>query len=367
MTRQFVPPIAARSSRVHRTVVSFEDRTGLVRMDRNEDVIGWEEHRLQEVLRQIDPTDLAAYHDADHVQAQIAQWLSVDSENVSITAGSSEAVQLVFETYLDEGGVVVALQPSYGLYEVFAAKCGGNIKGVPFDDELQIDVAAIVETIRGHSPSLVVIANPNQPTGSVLGIEDLRLLAEESLAVGAILLVDEAYSLFTPITALPLVGDFANVVVTQTFSKALGLAGLRFGYCVGDAARIVEINKLRPLTQSNSLALVVAEYVLDNLDWALERVDKIIEGREYLIARFREMELVTFDSHANFVLLKCVSLQDAQELVDEVRGRGFAIRGPLRGYPVDNFVRVTVAAPAIMQRFLAQNEESLRMHATTFG
>lgn len=366
MTRQFIPPIAARSSRVHRTVVPFEDRTGLVRMDRNEDVIGWEEHRLQEVLRQIDPTDLAAYHDADHVQAQIAQWLNVDPENVSITAGSSEAVQLVFETYLDEGGVAVALHPSYGLYDVFAAKCGGEIKSISFDDKLQIDVEAIAETIRGHSPSLVVIANPNQPTGSVLEIDDLRLLAEESMAVGAVLLVDEAYSLFTPITALPLVDEFANVVVTQTFSKAMGLAGLRFGYCVGDSARIVEINKLRPLTQSNSLALVIAEYVLDNLDWALGRVAKVIEGREYLIARFREMGFVTFDSYTNFVLLECASLQDAQELVNAIRGRGFAIRGPLRGYPVDNFVRVTVAAPAIMQRFLAQNEESLRMHAKTF-
>ena len=111
--------------------------------------------------------------------------------------------------------------------------------------------------------------------------------------------------------------------------------------------------------------MVVAKYVLNNLDWALGRVAKIIEGREYLIGRFREMELVTFDSHANFVLLECV-VQDAQELVDEVRSRGFAIRGPLRGYPVDNFVRVTVAAPAIMQRFLAQNEESLRMHAKAF-
>ena len=116
----------------------------------------------------------------------------------------------------------------------------------------------------------------------------------------------------------------------------------------------------------HSLALVIAAYVLNNLDWALGRVAKVTEGREYLIARFREMGFVTFDSHTNFVLLECASLQDAQELVNAIRGRGFAIRGPLRGYPVDNFVRVTVAAPAIMQRFLAQNEESLRMHAKTF-
>ena len=250
MTRQFISPIAARSSRVHRTVVPFEDRTGLVRMDRNEDVIGWEEDRLREVLQQIDPTDLAAYHDADHVQAQIAQWLSVGLRMYPVAG--SQSCSTCFRDVLGRRrccGCYILHTGSTGFAQI------GKHQGVPFDDELQIDVEAVVETIRGHSQSCV-IANPNQPTGSVLEIDDLRLLAEESMAVGAVLLVDEAYSLFTPITALPLVDEFANVVVTQTFSKAMGLAGLRFGYCVGDAARIVEINKLRPLTQSNSLALV---------------------------------------------------------------------------------------------------------------
>lgn len=367
MTKRFAPPVAARSSRVHRTVVPFEDRTDLVRMDRNEDVTGWDEERLREVLRQISPTDLAAYHDADHVQARIAQWLDVAPETVSITAGSSEAVQLVFETYLDEGGVAVALNPSYGLYEVFAAKCGGRIEGVSFDDHLRVTVEAIVTTIHEHSPSLVVIANPNQPTGTLLALEDLRRLAEESLAVGAVLLVDEAYCLFTPVTALSLVTEFPNVVVAQTFSKAMGLAGLRLGYCIGDAARIAEVNRLRPLTQSNAVALTVAEYVLNNLEWALGRVGESIEGREFLVSRFREMGFVTFDSHANFVLLECSSLQDAQDLVLEARSRGFAIRGPLRGHPVDNFVRVTVAPPDVMKRFLNANEELLRMHAKVRG
>ena len=363
MSDGFTPPLAARSTRVRRTVVPFDDRTGLLRMDRNEDVSGWDEHRLGDVLQRLTPVDFAAYHDADHIQARIARWLGLEAFNISVTAGSSEAVQLVFETYLDEGEVVVTLDPSYGLYEVFAAKCGGRMVGVPFDEGLEISVEAIVDAIRQHSPSLVVIANPNQPTGTVLRAECLRILAREALTQGAILLFDEAYCLFTPVTAIPLVEEFPNVVVCQTFSKAMGLAGLRLGYCVSDSSRIDEINRLRPLTQSNAVALAVAEYVLDNYDWAAERVAEIIEGREYLIARLREMGLETYNSHANFALIGCPSEQDAETLVCQLRRRGYAVRGPLRGYLLDNFVRVTVARLDIMRRFVSENEDLLLLHA----
>ena len=362
MTNTFVAPVSARSSRVSRTVVPFEDRSGLVRMDRNEDVTGWEEERLREVLGRLGPADLAAYHDADDVQARIASWLGFDSTNISITAGSSEAVQLVFETYLDEGGLALALEPSYGLYEVFAAKCGGRLEGVTFDEHLNVDVEVLVARIIEESPTLVVIANPNQPTGTILDEVKLQRLAEATKSVGAVLLVDEAYCLFTPVTALGLIHEFPNVIVTQTFSKAMGLAGLRLGYCVGARERILEINRLRPLTQSNAVALAVADYLLDNLDWALDRVKATVEGREFLVSSFRDFGLVTFDSHANFVLLGCISLEGAEALIAEARSRGYAIRGPLRGFPLENFVRVTVASKPIMEAFVSDNEGSIRAH-----
>jgi len=336
-------------------------------MDRNEDVTGWEEDRLREVLKRLGPADLAAYHDADRVQARIADWLGFQSANISITAGSSEAVQLVFETYLDDGGLALSLDPSYGLYEVFAAKCGGRLEGAPFDEHLRVDIDALISRLLSEAPSLVVIANPNQPTGTILDEGILRRLAEAAKSVNAVLLVDEAYCLFTPVTALGLVHEFPNLIVTQTFSKAMGLAGLRLGYCVGPQERIREIDRLRPLTQSNAVALAVAEYLLDHLDWALERVRATIEGREFLVSSFQDMGLVTFDSHANFVLLGCASSEGARALIDEARSRGYAIRGPLRGFPLDDFVRVTVGPKRLMEAFLADNESSIRAYARPVG
>ena len=363
MRAVFTPPISERSARIHRVVVPFEERAGLIRMDRNEDVVGWDEENLAEMLGRISPSDLAAYHDSDRLQERIADWVGVLPSNLTITAGSSEALEMVFETYVDEGTKVLVLSPSYSLYEVFAAKCGAQLVRFPFDANLNLDVVSFIETISKEQPRLVTIANPNQPTGTCVTSAELRKIADAALAIDAMLLVDEAYWLFTQDSALSLITDYPNVVVTQTFSKALGLAGLRLGYCAGPADRITEVEKFRGLTQSNSIALLAADYILDHREWVMARVADVIAGRDYLVGKFSKSGLVTFPSHTNFVLLECPSRNSAAQLIDFFRASGYAIRGPLMGYPLDNFVRITAGPLSLMEQFWSQCKPLIFEHA----
>jgi histidinol-phosphate aminotransferase len=323
-------------------------------MDRNEDVIGWDEENLIEMLGRIRSSDLAAYHDSDHLERRIADWIGVLPTNLTVTAGSSEALEMIFEAYVDEGNNVLVLSPSYSLYEVFAAKCGARLIGFPFDSSLHVDVKSLIDAIVREQPRLIVIANPNQPTGTILGSFELGKIADAALNAGAILLIDEAYWLFTPESALNLIMDYPNVIVTRTFSKALGLAGLRLGYCAGPTERIAEVEKFRGVTKSNSIALLAAHYILDHLDWTLARVSHVIAGRDYLVDKFFESGLITFPSHANFVLLECASYESAVQLVASAREFGYAIRGPLSGYPLENFVRITAGPPDLMRQFWSQ-------------
>jgi histidinol-phosphate aminotransferase len=332
----------------------FEDRSELIRMDRNEDVIGWDEENLAEMLGRIRSSDLAAYHDSDRLEQRIADWIDVLPTNLTVTAGSSEALEMVFEAYVDEGTNVLVLSPSYSLYEVFAAKCGARLVGFPFDSSLNVDVKSLIDAIVREQPRLIVLANPNQPTGTLICSVELGKIANAALDAGAILLVDEAYWLFTPESALNLITDYPNVIVTRTFSKALGLAGLRLGYCAGPAERIAEVEKFRGVTKSNSIALLAAHYILDHLDWTLARVSDVVAGRDYLVDKFLESGLITFTSHANFVLLECASHKSAVQLVSAARASGYAIRGPLSGYPLENFVRITAGPPYLMRQFWSQ-------------
>jgi histidinol-phosphate/aromatic aminotransferase/cobyric acid decarboxylase-like protein len=130
----------------------FEDRSELIRMDRNEDVIGWDEENLAEMLGRIRSSDLAAYHDSDRLEQRIADWIDVLPTNLTVTAGSSEALEMVFEAYVDEGTNVLVLSPSYSLYEVFAAKCGARLIGFPFDSSLNVDVKSLIDAIVREQP-----------------------------------------------------------------------------------------------------------------------------------------------------------------------------------------------------------------------
>ena len=354
MQPKFTPPISERSARIKRVAIPFEDRSELVRMDRNEDVIGWDEKNLAEMLGRISSTDIAAYHDSDRLEQRIADWIGVLSTNLTVTAGSSEALEMVFEAYVDEGTNVLALSPSYSLYEVFAAKCGARLIGFPIDSSLNVDVKSLIDAIVREQPRLIVLANPNQPTGTLLSSVELGKIANAALDLGAILLVDEAYWLFTPESALNLITDYPNVIVTRTFSKALGLAGLRLGFCAGPAERVAEVEKFRGVTKSNSIALLAAHYILDHLEWALARVSDVVAGRDYLVDKFIESGLITFTSHANFVLLECASHKSAVQLVASARASGYAVRGPLSGYPLENFVRITAGPPYLMRQFWSQ-------------
>ncbi|MDE0973887.1 MAG: histidinol-phosphate transaminase [Candidatus Nanopelagicales bacterium] len=323
-------------------------------MDRNEDVVGWDEKNLAEMLGRIRPSDVAAYHDSDRLEQRISDWIGVLPSNLTVTAGSSEALGMVFDAYVDEGTNVLVLSPSYSLYEVFAAKCGARLIGFPFDSTLNVDVKSLIDAIVREQPRLIVLANPNQPTGTLINSVELGKIANTALDAGAILLVDEAYWLFTPESALNLTKDYPNVIVTRTFSKALGLAGLRLGFCAGPAERIAEVEKFRGVTKSNSIALLAAHYILDHLDWTLARVSDVVAGRDYLVNKFFESGLITFTSHANFVLLECASHKSAVQLVASARASGYAIRGPLSGYALENFVRITAGPPYLMRQFWSQ-------------
>ena len=357
---RFRAPLSDRSLRVQRTITSFDDRSGLERMDRNEDVSGWELARLHEFLGRITAEDIAAYHDPDCVQAKLAQWLEISSKNICISSGSSEALQMVFETYVNEGDAVVTLDPSYGLYEVFAAKCGADLIGVQYEEDLSLHVSRLLEVMHSAKPSLVVIANPNQPTGTFIDVQEMQSIASAALSQGAILLIDEAYFLFSPESALKFIHELPNLVITQTFSKALGLAGVRFGYVLSDPDRIVEISKLRALTQSNAIGLRAAEYVLDNIAWAIGRVGDSVAGRELLIRELRAWGLSVYESHTNFVVLACASQQSARFLVAKCRDRGYAIRGPMQVGPVEACVRITTGSELLIRRFLVETGDLLQ-------
>lgn len=356
---------SARLDRVERIFDPYQDRSGYVRLDRNEDPVGWEPEKFQAFLRSLTPHDFAAYSDSTVMAQKLCRWLGVGTDEVMVTAGSDGAIKILFETYIDEGDIVLVQNPGWRMYEVYSNMYRGRPMFAAYDDRLHLDTKAIIGRITSERIRLVLLANPNQPTGTLMSAQEVEDIVSCASRRGTVVAIDEAYHLFTNATALPLVARFPNLIVVRTFSKAFGLAGLRLGYCVANAQRIRELMLLRPVTDSNSIALKCAEFALDHIDWALGRTATFVEGREYLFRELSDNRVDTYPSHTNFLLVKCNSSDDAKAMMHHARQRKYLLKGPLNFPPLENHVRITVGPPDLMRKFWADCGETIIHYASS--
>ncbi len=354
-----------RLEQVRRIFDPYQDRSGLVRLDRNEDPVGWDEDHFRGVLGSVSPHDLAAYADSTVLTGKLAAWLQVDPGCLYITAGSDAAIKNIFETYIDPGDRVLLQEPGWRMYEVYGKVYRAEQRLISYGADLSFDSGEIIEALRGGGLRMVVLANPNQPTGTLIPDGELEKIVAEAGRAGALLVMDEAYHLFTPKTALDFVRSHSHVIVVRTFSKAFGLAGLRIGYCVATPERIAELMLLRPVTDANSLALKCAEYVMDHRDWMMARIADFVAGREYLYGEMTKAGIATYPSHTNFLLIRCMSQEHGQIALAELRQRGYLLKGPFTFAPLENCIRVSIGPLELMRRFWADGGEILKTHSAS--
>ncbi len=262
------------------------------------------------------------------------------AEGVLVGNGSNEVIQAALAVTVGQGDVVVAPEPTFSLYRLLTGVYGGRYVPVPLRPDFRFDVDQVIETTRREQARVVVLNSPNNPTGSVLpegAVE--RMLAETT----ALVFCDEAYQEFGGTSALGLAERNARVIVFRTFSKAMGMAGLRFGYALAhpDVAR--EIAKGKLPYNVNAVTLAAAEVVLGQPERFAARVREIIAERERLITRLAALPGVeAFPSAANFVLVRFASVPAEtvfRQLIAEYR---ILIRDVSRGAGLQQCLRITV-------------------------
>lgn len=287
-----------------------------------------------------------ADHRASAVREAIGQWVGVDPDQVTVGCGSVGILQQLLLSYVDDGDDVVYPWRSFEVYPVFTQLVGGNSIHVPLVDET-FDLDAVAAAVTDRT-KLVILANPNNPTGTAVSVAELRAFAEK-VPSNVIIVIDEAYHEFmdpalgdTVPTLLP---DFANMIVLRTFSKAQGLAALRVGYAIADPELINTIDKTQSPFSINGIAQAAALASIDAHDEVMKRVGEIIAERERVAGRLAERGYRLPRSEANFVWLPLGDLADDVYLELEKAGvvtRSFAGEG----------VRVTIGSREENDRFL---------------
>jgi histidinol-phosphate aminotransferase len=235
--------------------------------------------------------------------AALAHHYGWTPDGILVGNGSNELIQATLTTTLEHGDVVVAPSPTFSLYRLLTGVLGGRYRPVPLGPSFAYDVDALIEAAVRERARVVVLNSPNNPTGSALPEGAVARVLEET---GALVVCDEAYQEFGGPTALPLLRTSSRLVVLRTFSKALGLAGLRFGLALAHPAVAREIAKAKLPYNVNVVTLAAAAAALRHGEALAERTRALVEQRERLAARLSGLPgLEVFPSAANFMLIRC--------------------------------------------------------------
>lgn len=286
-------------------------------------------------------------HLALDLRAAIGEWIGVDSTQVTAGCGSVGLLRQLCMAFVDPGDEVVYPWLSFEAYPISVTTMGGVPVTVPLTAEHAFDLDAVAASVTPKT-KLVLLATPNNPTGTAVSTEAIAKLLG-TIPDDVVVLVDEAYREF----ADPALGDpvrdllpqHPNVVVSRTFSKAYGLAGLRTGYMVADPELIVTIDKLLLPFTNNLVAQAAALAAIAAAEEIQPRIDALIAERSRLVTAFTERGLTLPDAQANFVFLP---LGDrTEEIYLGLERRGVVTR-PFAG----TGIRVTVSTEAENDRFL---------------
>ena len=326
------------------------ERDGLVPLDRNERLAPLPEAVVEELRAALDSELLTTYPATDRVYDRLADAHGLPREHLLLTPGSDGAHRALHHAYVRAGDEVVMLDPSYRMFAVYTEMFEGSAVKVPFGEDLALDNDALVGAI-GDRTRLVLVANPNQPTGTVLGDGVLDAVLARAAEVGALVVVDEAYHPFSGETVLDQVPEQPQLVVTRTFSKAWGLAGLRAGLVAADHAVIANLFKVRSVYDVNSIALRALELELDHPDVATDYVAEVEAGRTLLADRCRAFGLTPLESPTNFMQIRLGDAIAPGEAVERLRERGYLVAGPYSFPCLADCIRVTLGPPALMEQF----------------
>jgi len=243
--------------------------------------------------------------------ARLAEHYGWVAEGVLVGNGSNELIQSTFSVTLGAGDRVVAPSPTFSLYRLLTAVLGGRYVPVPLGDGFVFDVDSLIEAAQREGARVIVLNSPNNPTGSALpeGAVERILSQTEALVV-----CDEAYQDFGGPSGIRLLSHSSRLVVLRTFSKAFGLAGLRFGLALAHPAVAREIAKAKLPYNVNLMTLAAARTALDHAPMLAARTREVIEVRDRFVARLGGVPgLTVYPTASNFVLIRSLGLP-AKEL-----------------------------------------------------
>ncbi len=291
------------------------------------------DERVMAALGAFQPDDLRRYPDASALEARLAEDIGVFPQRIVVTAGADDAIDRVCRAVLEPGRRLLLHVPTFEMIERNARLAGATIDRHPWMDG-PFPVGAMIERMTPQT-SLAAIVSPNNPTGRVVRVDDIVDVARALRLVGGLLLVDLAYIEFADEDPTSVLADIENVVITRTFSKALGLAGLRVGYAI---ASPVVATWLRTVGGPYPVAAPSLAVAAASLAWPrVVSIKRVRRERDMLTSELRSRGFDVLESSANFMLTRF-----PLDILNALRRGGIRVRTFPDRPELDGWTRITL-------------------------
>lgn len=286
--------------------------------------------------------DIHRYPSTDHagLRRAIGEVWGLEPERIICGVGSDEVLQFVTQAFSGPGDEIIYTEHGFSMYPILANMAGATRVCVPERDRV-VDVDAILRAVTSHT-RVVLLANPANPTGTLVGLDDLERLAD-GLPDHVILVIDGAYVEFAAgyDGGISLARTRPNVLITRTFSKIYGLGGLRVGWGYGARDLIDVMTRIRQPFNLSALQLAGAEAAVRDTEWVERCAALNAQQRARLTGALRQLGLACDDSHANFVLARARDVTEADAAEAALNADGIIVRR-VGGYGFPEGVRITV-------------------------
>ncbi len=330
------------------------DPDSIIKLASNENPLGVSPLAMRALRQAL--ADIARYPDGNgfELKQALSRRYGVDMAQIVLGNGSNDVLELAARAFLAPGSAAVYSQHSFAVYPLATQSIGATGIEVPACDFAH-DPGAMLKAVSPHT-RLVFIANPNNPTGTLIRSAELHAFLG-ALPPAVMVVLDEAYNEYLPADlradSVGWLREFQNLIITRTFSKVYGLAGLRVGYAFAHASVADLMNRVRQPFNVNSLALAAATAGLDDTEFVRRSFELNQAGMRRVTRGLAELGLSYIPSFGNFV---CFKVRDAGGVFQRLLERGVIVR-PVASYGMPDYLRVTIGLESENERFL----ESLRL------
>lgn len=343
--RPYKPPLEGRASK------------GYLLLDFNEMTISPGPKVRRAIKDFVDSGGLQKYPEYGDIEAKIAEYAGVEAGQAMLVNGSDQGIDVVMRAFLEKGDKVIIPSPSFAMFEQSAQLQGAEIlQPLYAQNNLSFPLEEVLNLID-EQVRLIVVCNPNNPTGTAVLLEDLLKVLKKAKDNGTAVLHDEAYFEFSGITAKDLISRFDNLFVSRTFSKTFGLASLRLGCILSQKENIQELLKIRGPYDVNMTAKAGLSAALSDTSYVSDYAAEVMQASKPKLEQFfRENNINFWPGAANFLLLKPES---PEKILKGLEAEGILVR-PRTGPNIEGTIRVSVGAIKDTEKFIRAYSKLLK-------